>query len=609
MKKDFGRRMMSLFLGAALVSVPAVAVQGAEGDIVILYTNDVHCGIEDGIGYSGLAQYQQQMEEKYTHVTLVDAGDAIQGAPIGTLSDGGYLVEIMDQAGYDVAIPGNHEFDYGMERLLELSEELDCGYISCNLTDLRTGEAVFSPYKMIDYGTVQVAYVGISTPESLTKSTPAYFQNETGDYIYGFCEDEDGTGLYQAVQSAADAAKAAGADHVIGVAHLGETGVTPYWSSPAVIANTYGIDAVIDGHSHETTPFKLLPNKNGEEVLLTQTGTKLSNIGKMVIEADGDITAELVSEVQAAEVPAAEKNIYTVIKGDYLSKISQKKLGTWQRWPEIYDLNRSSIKDPDRIYPGMLLNIPVLAPAEPAVTQAEEMETLINGIKGRYEAELAKVLGHTEYDLTTLFPENGERAIRSSETNLGDLCADAYRTVLGTDIGLMNGGGIRADLKKGDITYNDTLTVFPYGNMICAIEVTGQQLKDALEMGAKNLPEENGAFLHVSGMTYTIDPSIPSSVVLDDKGNFAGVSGAYRVQDIMVGGAPLDPEKTYTVASHDYMLRSGGDGMTMFSGCKVLLDNVMSDVDVLSSYINEDLGGAVGEAYKDPAGQGRIVMK
>lgn len=217
-------------------------------------------------------------------------------------------------------------------------------------------------------------------------------------------------------------------------------------------------------------------------------------------------------------------------------------------------------------------------------------------------------MGSTAYKLTIKDEATGERRIRNGETNLGDLAADAYRVQLGADIGLCNGGGVRTDIESGTITYEDTLAVFPFGNMGCVAEVTGQQIKDALEMGAKNYPEESGGFMHVSGLTYTIDSSVKSSIKVDDKGNFVSVDGPYRVTDILVGGQPIDLNKTYTVASHNYMLKSGGDGMTMFNGCNIIKDEVMVDVDVLSTYI-QGLGGSVSSEYENPEGQGRIVIR
>ena len=609
--KNLKRRIWSVLMTLAMVvSVTAgvttateITAQAAEQDIVILYTNDVHCGVDDNIGYAGLALYKKEMQVQTPYVTLVDAGDAIQGAPIGTLSDGGYIIDIMNQVGYDFAIPGNHEFDYGMPRFLELSGKLNCGYYSCNFTNLATGAPVFAPYKMMDYGDTQVAFVGVSTPESFTKSTPTYFQDANGNYIYGFCEDESGQALYNQVQVTVDAANAQGADYVILVGHLGNEGVSGQWSSEAVIKNTNGIDAVIDGHSHETYD-KTFPNKDGEQIVVTQTGTKLKNIGKMTIKPDGTITTEMVNTV-----PDAGFTTYTVQKNDSLSKIAKKTLGSSQAWTIIYNANKDKIKKPNLITAGMVLTIPGGAAAtEDGKFVDAAADAYIKQIQAQYSESLKTVLGSTSVDLTIKDPATGERAVRSAETNLGDLCADAYRYQLGADIGLMNGGGVRDSIAAGTITYNDTLKVFPFGNMGCVVEATGQQIKDALEMASKDCPTENGGFLQVSGLTYTVDTSIPSSVKVDEKGNFQGVSGAYRVTDIKVGEEPLDVNKTYTVASHNYMLKSGGDGMVMFNGSKVVKDDVMVDVDVLSSYISEKLGG-VGEEYANPAGQGRIIIK
>ena len=608
-KKRF-HKLISWILSLAMVlslatgmTFPAFA---GDKDIVILYTNDVHCGVDDNIGYAGLALYKKQMQQQTPYVILVDAGDAIQGAPIGTLSDGSYLVDIMNQVGYDFVIPGNHEFDYGMNRFLELAKKMKCGYYSSNFMDLRTGKQVFAPYKMFTFGGVKVALVGASTPESFTKSTPTFFQDENGAYIYGFCEDESGEKLYANIQSSVDEAKKAGAEYVILVGHLGEEGITPRWTSDEVIAHTNGIDAVIDGHSHETVPDKMVANKDGKQIPVTQTGTKLKDIGKMTIKTDGTITTELVDKVPAQDTAS----VYTVKAGDNLSKIAKNQLGSASRWSEIYHANRDKIRNKNLLRTGMKLTIPgsTLITEDGKAVDAE-MDAYIKSIQAVYQASLKTVLGHTDVELMDKNPETGLRAVRNAETNLGDLTADAYRYELGAEIGLSNGGGIRSSISAGDITYEDTLSVFPYGNMVCVVEVTGQQVKDALEMASKNYPEESGGFLQVSGLSYTIDSSVPSSVKLDDKGNFAGVSGAYRVTDIKVNGEPIDLNRTYTVASHNYMLKQAGDGMTMFNGAKIVKDEVMVDVDSLSDYINTYLGGNVGAEYANPAGQGRITFK
>lgn len=582
------------------IPIPARA---AGEDIVVLYTNDAHCSIDGNLGYAGVTLLEKQMKQQTPYVTLVDAGDAIQGAPIGTLSEGGDIIDIMNQAGYDFAVPGNHEFDYGMKRFLELATQLQGGYYSCNFTDLATGKTVLPACKMFAYGETKVAFVGVTTPESFTKSTPAYFQDGFGKYLYGFCEDDTGEKLYASVQASVDAARQEGADYVILVSHLGENGVTKYWSSDSVIRNTNGIDVCIDGHSHEVVPSNPIPNKDGKTVMISQTGTKIENIGRIIIKPDGTITSELV-----AEVPAVTGS-YVVQKGDNLNKIAKKQLGSQLYWEEIYQANQDKLKNPNLLINGMNLTIPMGIINEKGMAADAGMDQYIKEIQAQFKETLKVVLGYTNYDLTVNDPITGKRAVRNAETNLGDLTADAFRYVLGAEVGLSNGGGIRNDMKAGEITYEDSLSVFLFGNMGCVAEVTGQQLKDALEMGAKSYPEEDGGFLHVSGAAYTIDASMPSGVQVDDKGNFAGVKGAYRVKDIQVNGQPLDLSETYTVASINYMLKSGGSGMSMFQGSNIIQDEVMVDVDILSTFINGQLGGNVGAEYANPAGQGRIKVK
>ncbi len=608
-KKNSFLRLASWILVAVLVFTMAagapVSAYAADNDIVVLYTNDVHCGVDDNIGYAGLALYKKEMQAMTPYVVLVDAGDAVQGAPIGSLSNGSYIIEVMNQLEYDFAVPGNHEFDYGMERFMEMSTELNCGYYSCNFMDLRTGKSVFAPYKMFDLGGTKVAFVGATTPETYVKSTPVYFQDGNGNYIYGLCENGNGQELYQQVQSAVNDARKEGAQYVILVGHLGEEGTTEVWTSDAVIANTTGIDACIDGHSHEVYE-KYVNNKDGEEVLLTQSGTKLSQIGRITISANGTITSELITEIPASD---STGRTYTVMKGDTLSRIAKRELGSYQRWQEIYNANRNVIRDPNLLSIGMRLTIPGQSSVNENGKAVDYVtDQFIKGIQSQYEETLKTVIGHTDATLTINDAETGLRAVRSAETNLGDLTADAYRVVLNADIGFTNGGGIRADIPAGDITYNDALTVFPFGNMGCVIEATGQQIKDALEFASMNCPEEGGCFLQVSGMTYTVDTTIPASVQVDEKGNFTGVNGAYRVKEIMVGGEALDLSRTYTVANNKYLLKLGGGGMTMFDDSPVILDSELSDMDVLSVYIRDSLGGNVGSEYADPSGQGRITV-
>ena len=590
--------LLMLFVAAGILGgMGSLQSLAADQDIVILFTNDIHCGVNDNIGYAGVALYKKEMQKETPYVTLVDAGDAVQGAPLGTLSEGEDIVAIMNEMGYEFAIPGNHEFDYKMPQFMRLASLLSCGYYSANFTDA-AGNRIFAPYKMFQYGDTKLAMVGVTTPESFTKSTPVYFQDEAGNYIYGFSEDETGEKLYAAVQDAVDSVRNEGAEIVILVGHLGRNYVTERWSSESVLAN--------DGHSHEeySTTVK---NKNGEEVLLAQTGTKLQSLGKLVISPDDSIRAELIREIPAAQELSGT---YVVQRGDSLSRIAKRELGDEAAWRELYHLNRSRIKDPDRIPTGLQLTLPGSSVVNEAGRNIDPAtQDFINSIESQFNETLKTVIGQTSVDLTVNDPDTGLRAIRSRETNLGDMTADAYRAVTGADVAFSNGGGIRSDIPAGQITYRDALNVFPFGNSVCMVEATGQQIKDALEMGVRNLPEETGGFQQVSGMSFTVDTSIPSGVELDEKGNFVRVNGSYRVQDLMIGGKPVDLSASYKVASHNYMLLSGGDGMTMFTGCSVLMRDITTDVDALYTYINQDLGGVIGEEYADPRGQGRITIR
>jgi len=541
---------MALALTAG-VMLP-VSAAGTE-EIVILYTNDVHCGVDDNLGYAALAGYKAQQEELYEYVTLVDVGDSIQGDVIGALSDGAWPVELMNQVGYDLAVPGNHEFDYGMDQFLSLTKQTQFPYLCCNLVDLTDGELVFAPYEILTYGDTRVAFVGIDTPESIVKSTPTHFQNEAGEYIYDFCGGNNGQELYDRVQQAVDAARQEGADYVVALGHLGDDPssaplTAAAWTSGDVIAHTTGIDVFLDGHSHSTVPSREVANEAGETVLLSQTGTKLNAIGRLTISKDGEFATQLVTEYTGGENAAYR-----------------------------------------------------------------ETEALIQSIQEKYEEKTSQVVASSEVLLETGDPNAAVRLIRSQETNLGDLCADAYRVMLGADIGWVNGGGIRAEIGPGDITYGDIIKVHPYGNMICLVEVSGQQILDALEFSYRSMGEgENGGFLQLSGLKCTVDTSIPSGVRTDDKGMFLGVDGPRRVSDVQVlkkdgGYAPLDPAGWYSLASHDYMLYSQGDGYSMFGKdtVTVLKDQYMVDSDVLIRYITDVLDGTVTQEQYGRS-QGRI---
>ena len=554
------KKISSLLASAAVLAsslMTFTTVTGAEEaesrGVVILHTNDVHCGFEaddSTYGAADLAAYKARLEDEGYDVILVDAGDFVQGGVIGTLSDGEYPMQIMNELGYDAAVPGNHEFDYGMDAFFRLADEAQFPYLSANFTDLRTNENPFKAYTIIDAEQYKIAFVGITTPETPSSSSPANFQDEDGNYIYGFMGGDDGTALYTAVQNAIDAAYADGADYVFAIGHMGDYVYDDRWSSIAVFEHVSGLTGFIDGHSHSEIIAEGW-GKDGSDVWLTSTGTKLQTIGQITITPDREVSCELIR------------------KGDYTVST---------------DENSAEYK------------------------AYQHMSDFIAGINGQYNELVETVVAKTDVELTICDPDTGARAVRSSETNLGDLCADAYRAKTGADIGLINGGGVRANIAAGDITYGNIIEVQPFGNSLCVVEATGQQILDCLEMGARYAPEESGAFMQVSGLSYTVNTYIPSSVTTDENGKFISVDGEYRVSDVLVNGEPLDTDRIYTVVSHNYMLLNGGDGMSMFSGCSMTAKEIALDNQALIDYITGDLGGTVGEEYSDPRGNGRITV-
>ena len=549
------KKLLGIILAIALLLGCAAAEEAAapalEKNLVILYTSDIHCGVEAGWGYAGLYAVKEYYA-KDNHVLLVDDGDAIQGEPIGTMTKGESIIDIMNAVGYDLAIPGNHEFDYGMDTFLSLTEKANFPYISCNFN--KEGELVFAPYAIKEFDGVKFGFVGVTTPTTLRSSTPKYFMDENGKFIYGFLEDETGEAVYTAVQNAVDAARAEGAEYVIVMAHMGnEDEVTP-WKYSDVIEHTNGINVWLDGHSHDSEQV-VMKNKDGEDVIRSACGTKLESIGVVTFGTDGTLTADLLNWNQKVSAP--------------------KLLG--------------------------LEN----AGADAVKAETKDLDEALQSVVAQSAVDLYI------YDPTAVTEEGKPiRIVRRTETNLGDLCADAYLDQSGeADIAFVNGGGIRVQLDAGDLTLNNILTVHPFGNSLTVIEVSGQQVLDALEWSVHSMPGEFGGFNQVAGLTFEVDATIESPVLQDENQMFSGVDDTKerRVRNVLVAGEPLDPEKTYKLASTDYQLLNNGDGYTMYEGAKVLQESVKLDNQVLIDYIRDTLGGVVGEGYDNPYGQGRIV--
>ncbi len=564
---------------AMAVGAPAASAcwTGEKSEVTILYTNDVHTYIDKQapeLTYAAIAALKQSYQNAGKKVLLVDAGDHVQGTAYGSMDQGASIIELMNAAGYDAATPGNHEFDYGMDRAKELMRDADFPYLSCNWVDLRTNLRVLPEIKVFVRGGVRIAFVGITTPETFTKSTPAYFMNKAQTkYIYDILGGEDGQKLYSAVQKAVDKAKCL-ADVVIGLGHLGVDPSSSPWTSEEVIAHTTGFDAFIDGHSHTVMENKQVADASGRLVTLTQTGSYFANVGEMTIAPDGTISTRLVS---------------------------------------TYD--------------------------QEDVAVAAEQAAWVNTVDDMLGEKIA--VADTKFYITD--PATGKRRIRSGETNLGDFVADGIYTYfneveqLHCDIAIMNGGGIRSDEDAGYWTFKTCKQVSPFGNVACLMSVTGKQIQDALEFAARFAGaegKENGGFLQVAGATYEIHTDIPNTVQTDDKNVWIGsATGTPRVQNVKIYDRhtgtyePLDPAKTYALASMNYTLRNLGDGFAMFDGAELIKDYVSEDYLVMSTYAMT-FGGVDAEGlphlssansvlaeypgylldYENPYGAGRISI-
>ena len=585
MKQLISRRS---FLKAAGVTAAAASMAigapaasacwlGDKSDVTILYTNDVHTYIDKQspkLTYAAIADLKQSYQNAGKDVLLVDAGDHVQGTAYGSMDEGASIIKLMNAAGYDAATPGNHEFDYGMDRAKAIMKEADFPYLSCNWVDLRTGLRVLPSVKVFVRGGRRIAFVGVTTPETFTKSTPAYFMDKAQrKYIYDIQGGEDGKKLYDAVQKAIDKAKLL-ADVVIGLGHLGVDPSSSPWTSEEVIAHTSGFDAFIDGHSHTVMENKQVQDASGKAVTLTQTGSYFANVGEMTIAADGTITTKLIPTHEGVDATIAAMQTGWVNTVDDM-------LG-----------EKIAVGDSDFYV------------SDPATGKRRIRSAETN--LGDFVAD----------GIYTYFNEVEK---------------------LHCDVAIMNGGGIRADVPAGDWTFKTCKQVSPFGNVACLMSVTGKQIQDALEFAARFAGEggkENGGFLQVAGATYEIHADIPNTVQTDEKNVWIGsATGTPRVQNVKIydkaSGSylPLDPGATYALAGMNYTLRNLGDGFAMFDGAELIKDYVSEDYLVMATYAmtfdgadaaglphlssaNSPLAAYPGYLlnYEQPYGAGRITI-
>ena len=522
-------------------------------DISIVYTTDVHCGFDDSkyLGYSAVYQYKENLKEN-NYVSLVDSGDFLQGDFIGAISKGEYIIEVMNRVNYDVITLGNHEFDYGMDILKERLTEFNGEVTSCNFSYIGHKEDKFTmvkPYVIKEYGNISVGYIGVTTPTTLTVSDPTNFI-EDGEVAYSFGADTKEE-FYSLIQNNIDSCKNDGADYIILLSHLGSTNNYAPFRSLDVISNTTGVTAFLDGHAHIDMPWKTVKNKNDIDTLVVDTGYKMNDFASLTISKYGTLSYEFINS------------------------------------------------DPSTI------------------ERSSEVSAYIKTITDKATEEGNKVVANIDIDLS-ITDENGKRMIRNREMPIGNLVSDAYRNIASSDIGIVNGGGIRANLSKGDVTYMNIMNVHPYGNELVKKKTTGSKILDYLEFTSMKTEHErirddkpvgeSGAFAHVSGLRYTIDTSIPTSVVTTSSGDFIKVDGPRRVKNVQVlendTYVDIDPNKEYIIASHNFLLDKGGDGANMFIDDETIPYKKILDFEVLIEYVVNVLNGHLVDKYSST--QGRI---
>ena len=521
-------------------------------DIVIIHINDVHCYLNDSIGYDGLALYLDEIRKNYTNVLTVDVGDHIQGNVLGAISSGSAIIKLMNKIGFNVSILGNHEFDYGIDQLLKLEKNILSRYICANFLYRKNKTTVFEPFKIIEIGGKKIAFIGVVTPTTLIKTYLSTIKDEDGKLKYDFLQGNNGKDLAEAIQKYINQVKEENnADYVILLTHLGMK--DEEYTSDGLLSNLEGVDAILDGHTHKiyTVTSK---DKNGKDIHISQTGTKLKRIGKIILMQNDTIITENIEEI-----------------------------------PEPF--NVIGAKKVFRNHKYIWVN--------------EEISNFIEQLWKEYDEELNIQVGYSNFDFIVM-PEGGDSSTnecRIKECTLGNLLADALKDAGNAEISFLNGGSIRNNMKKGNLTGSQIINVSPYFNNIVVKEISGQAILDALEFGISEYPTPSTSFLQVSGITFDIDPNINNIVWTDENDKFINVTGKRKVFNVKINGVNLDIEKKYNASLTEY-IASGGDGFSMFANFNVTNESVFTDTDALNNYIQNTLKGEIPEKYKYY--QGRI---
>ena len=526
-----------------------------DDDIIILHINDVHCGINNTIGYDGYVLYKNELKKKYKYVIAVDVGDHIQGGTLGAISDGSAVIKIVNKVGFDIAILGNHEFDYGIEQLTNLEKNITSKYICANFLYKKNKVNIFEPYKIIEAGNKKIAFISVLTPLTFSKTYLSTIKDSEGNPLYDFLTGNNTQELYDTIQNYINNIRSKKeADYIILLTHIGMK--IEQYTSEDLLSKLYGIDAVLDGHTHKiynTTS----PDKNKKDIRITQTGTKLESIGKLIIKKDGTIFSEIITEVPE---PTDKTNAIKINRGGK------------ERWVD------------------------------------KKMVYFIDSVWDEYRNELNILYGFCNYDLI-IMPEDGDTHsifCRYKECTLGNLITDAIKNLGNGEISILNGGSVRNNMYKGNLTRGQIIEILPWFNNLVQKRISGQCILDALEFGISKLPILSGGFPQVSGISFDVDTSFDSPVIVDEFGMFVNVTGKRRVSNVKINGVDLELDKFYNASLVEY-IANGGDGYSMFSKFDIYNETLITDTDALTIFIHNNLRGEIPIQYKDFQGRINII--
>ena len=530
--------------------------QELSNDIVIVHVNDVHCATNDTIGYDGLKLYIDELKKKYKNVITVDVGDHIQGGRLGAVSSGEAIIDIMNKIDFDVACLGNHEFDYGIDQLKVLEEKIKNKYICANFCYRKNQSTIFKPYKTIEAGGKNISFIGVLTPLTFSKTYLTSIFDEDGAQLYDFLAGNNSQRLSNRIQEYINEVRNNGSDYVILLTHIGMK--EEEYTSDGLLSNLKNVTAVLDAHTHKVYN-KTSEDKDGNDIHITQTGTKLENVGLLILKEDGSIISENIGEI-----PEPSDNTSAKI-------INRNKKDRW------VDKN---------------------------------MSEFIDNLWDEYKDEFNTKIGYSNFDFIVNHNENGTRILdcRTQECNLGNLVADAIRELTNSDIALLNGGAVKNNMMKGNLTRGQVIDALPWFTNIVVKQLPGQTILDALEFGVSQLPKESGGFLQVSGLTYEVDTRLNSSVLADESGMFLNITGKRKVSNVKVNGKDLNLTKLYNTSFRDF-LAFGGDGYSMFTPYEITNESIFTDTDAFAQYIEYNLNGTIPETYKDYQGRIKIYNK